>query len=197
MADIKVKDLASTSSISVNASFLALTDSANNEVQLITKSNLINTLISSDVNNGLNNNDGLYVPKIGNLSDLDTTNKSSIVNAINENYNSIITRKQPVMPLSTTGTITLTDNSVNSITPTGTITFELPEITDNTIFHEILVQAKLNNTVYIAPSRLGVSYYFAGQAPSFDVTGLYNIYFEYDSIQQVWVCGVLYKGAIN
>lgn len=190
LQNIKVKDLASTSSISVNASFLALTDSANNEVQLITKSNLINTLISSDVNNGLNNNNGLYVANTGDLDNLETTDKTSLVDAINENVTRL---NQPVTSLASSGTINLADNKIYKITPNGNITFNLPVVTDLTVFHQILIQLKLDSTYTV---NLGTTYFFNLNKPAFNATGLYNIIYEYDVNDSCWVCGAIYKGVV-
>lgn len=102
--------------------------------------------------------------------------------------------------LSTSGTITLTDNSINSITPSGAVTFTLPTITDNTVFHQILVQLKLTNTSYISSSAidngaLGTTDYFNKTKPDLSTTGNYDLVYEYNSIEQVWVVGAISKGA--
>lgn len=188
---IKVKDLQNASTLSNTASILALTDATNNTVNLVSKDNFVSGLVSSTTNNGLSNDEnGLFVPNIGNLADLDTTDKTSIVNAINENVNRI---NQPITVLAASGTIALSDNSINSITPTGAITFTLPTITDNTIFHQILVQIKLTASQTI---NLGTTHYFYDESPTFAVVGAYNIVYEYDSVNNFWVVGSVYKGNI-
>ena len=135
--EMKVQDLQNVSSIAGSASLLALTDNVNNTVNLITKSNFINNIISSTANNGLTSDaNGLYVVNTGNLSNLDTTDKTSLVNAINE----VVEKdKNPVTTLATSGTITLADNSINKITPTGNIAFTLPTVTDTDYLHQILI----------------------------------------------------------
>lgn len=184
---IEVKDLQNASTLSNTASILALTDAPNNTVNLIGKNDLSGSLVSSTANNGLSNDEnGLFVPNIGNLADLDTTDKTSIVNAINS-LNAVTT-------LATSGTIALTDNSINSITPTGAVTFTLPTVTDNTTFHQILVQVNLTNTSYIDGTQLGTTHYFNLSAPSFPQTGNYNIYFEYDATDGNWYVGNIIKG---
>lgn len=189
---VQVNNLQTVSTLSNTASILALTDSVNNTVNLIGKNDLSGSLVSSTANNGLSNDEnGLYVPNIGNLADLDTTDKSSIVNAINENVARI---NQPITVLATSGTIALSDNSINSITPTASVTFTLPTITDNTTFHQILVQLNLTNTSYIDGTQLGTTYYFNLSAPSFPQTGNYNIYFEYDATGGNWYVGNIIKG---
>ena len=94
--------------------------------------------------------------------------------------------------LSTSGTIALTDNSLNSITPSGNITFTLPAITDNTVFHQILVQINLS-TVYTID--IGTTYFFDKTAPDMSNADVYNLIYEYDKANQYWVAGVLSKGA--
>lgn len=189
---IKVKNLQSVSTLSNTASILALTDATNNTVNLVNKNDFSGSLVSSTANNGLSNDEnGLFVPNIGNLAELDTTDKTSIVNAINENVTRI---NQPVTVLATSGTIALSDNSINPITPTASVTFTLPTVTDNTIFHQILVQLNLTNTSYIDGTQLGTTHYFNMSTPAFPQTGNYNIYFEYDATDGNWYVGNIIKG---
>ena len=91
MADnIKVKDLPDTSSIQMTNELMVLVDSANNEVNNITISNFNTNIISSAANNSLQKgaDNKLYVKDAetvtGELSNLTTTNKTNLVNAINE-----------------------------------------------------------------------------------------------------------------
>ena len=104
---------------------------------------------------------------------------------------------QTVNTLATSGTITLTDNSINTIIPQGAVTFALPTITGEEAgkFHQILVQAKLTNASYVsaANTRLGTSNYFNQETPIF-TTGTYDIMYEYDNINGNWVVGILRKG---
>lgn len=190
---IQVKDLQATGSITNTASLLALTDSTNNTVNLISKNDFVEGLVSTTANNGLSaDENGLVVANIGNLSDLQTTVKSSVVGAINETVGSINSlQNQPITVLETSGTIALADNSINSITPTGNVTFTLPTITDNTVFHQILVQMNLS-TVYTID--VGATNYFNYSILAFDEAGQYNIIYEYDSIAEHWVVGAIGKG---
>lgn len=187
---IQVKDLQATGSITNTASLLALTDSTNNTVNLISKNDFVEGLVSTTANNGLSaDENGLVVANIGNLANLDTTDKTSIVNAINEIVGSI---NQPITILATSGTIALSDNSINSITPTGNVTFTLPTVTDNTVFHQILVQMNLSADYYTI--NVGASSYFNKEIPTFGQTGKYNIIYEYDSTANEWVVGAIEKG---
>ena len=107
------------------------------------------------------------------------------------NLQSSVTNLQqtPVNILASTGTINLTDNSVNRITPSGTVTFTLPTVTDHTKFHQILIQINLNDAYTI---NLGTTYYFNKAVPDFSTTGIYNLIYEHDGTR--WVCGSIVKG---
>lgn len=95
----------------------------------------------------------------------------------------------PVNILSSSGTINLSDNSVNRITPSGTVTFTLPTVSDNTKFHQILIQLIINDTYTI---NLGTTYFFNKAVPDFTETGYYNLIYEHDGTH--WVCGSIVKG---
>ena len=106
-------------------------------------------------------------------------------------------KNKTINVLSTSGTIALTDNSINSITPSAAVTFTLPTVTDNTVFHQILVQVNLS-TVYSIDLGLGATpHYFNKTAPDMSNVGVYNLYFEYDKANQYWVCGCIEKGAAS
>lgn len=95
--------------------------------------------------------------------------------------------------LATSGTIVLTDNSVNTITPSAAVTFTLPTVTDNTKYHWIYVQIKLS-TVYTINLGLGGSYYITSDAPDLSTTGVYDLFYEYDTSNQRWRAGAI-KGS--
>ena len=95
-----------------------------------------------------------------------------------------------ITTLPTSGTINLSDNSIYRITPTSTVSFVLPAVADDTIFHQILVQMTLtaNRTI-----NLGANYYIGGNAPSFGV-GNYSIFYEYDGTR--WNVGAVFRGVL-
>lgn len=95
----------------------------------------------------------------------------------------------PVTVLTSSGTINLSDNSVNRITPSGTVTFTLPTVSDNTKFHQILVQVILNDTYTI---NVGTTYFFNKATPDWSDTGYYNLIYEHDGTR--WFCGSIVKG---
>lgn len=92
--------------------------------------------------------------------------------------------------LAGSGTIQLTDNSVNVINPTGAVTFRLPSV-DNTNLHQILVQINMTTVYSIS---VGTTSFFNKKAPNLSTTGLYNMLYEWDRLGGVWVCGTLKKG---
>lgn len=102
-------------------------------------------------------------------------------------------QSQAITTLATSGTITLADNSINRISPTAAVTFTLPTITDNTVFHQILIQVYLS-TVY--SMDLGTTYFMGGVAPNMSNAGYYNIIYEYDSTKQDWCAGVVFKAEV-
>lgn len=99
--------------------------------------------------------------------------------------NTYLKKNMSVTTLATSGTIALTDNSINRITPSGTVTFSLPTVSDNTIFHQILVQMILSTSRTI---NLGTTKYFTGTQPTF-ATGTYDILYEYNGTN--WVVGAV------
>lgn len=93
--------------------------------------------------------------------------------------------------LAGSGTIQLTDNSINVINPTGAVTFRLPSV-DNTNLHQILVQINMTTVYSIS---VGTTSFFNKKAPNLSTTGLYNMLYEWDRLGGVWVCGTLKKGS--
>lgn len=120
MADIKVKDLTDTSSITLDNQVMVLTNDAQNQVQNITVGNLLLNILSSDNGNVLEQGtDGkLYVETpeniTGELSDLSTTEKSSLVAAINE-VNSDLTTEVTNRVNAVSGEATIRANADNNL----------------------------------------------------------------------------------
>lgn len=99
---------------------------------------------------------------------------------------------QYVTVLPSSGSILLDDNRAYRITPTGNITLVPPEVNDLTQTHNIYIQLKLDSTDYTV--NLLCSNYFDYVAPDFNEVGTYDIRFEYDLANGVWVAGVTPKG---
>lgn len=123
-----------------------------------------------------------------NLDDQGELRFSNLQNQINAKEDANIT----INILATSGTIALTDNTINAITPTGNVTFTLPTIANNSTYHQILIQVDLSMAVSF---DLDTTLYFNGIAPDLSSTGYYNILYEYDKLQQAWVVGVVSKKA--
>lgn len=103
----------------------------------------------------------------------------------------------PLLPMNTlasSGTITLSDNTVNSIVPSGNVTFTLPTIADISVFHQILVQVDLTTLVTFDLGLGATPHYFNKVAPDLSATGTYNLIYEYDNDNGYWVCGCIPKG---
>lgn len=125
-----------------------------------------------------------------NISSVNSTLNGRI-NTTNSNLSDLSDAvHQTINQLATSGTIALTIDSVNAITPSQSVTFTLPTVTDNTIFHQILVQLNLT-TVYTI--NVGTTHYFNGKAPDLSTTGNYDLIYEYDKANNYWVCGWMRK----
>lgn len=122
-----------------------------------------------------------------NVSDL--TNDSGYVTASTLSAYQLIA--QDMTSLSASGSISLSDNTINKISATGTVAFSLPSMTDLTKFHQIFVQLNMSTAQTI---NLGTSYYFNKTAPDLSEAGTYDLYFEYDNNASHWVCGCMNKG---
>lgn len=90
MANIKVKDLTDTQTVNLDDEVMVLTDENTNLVQNITVENLLTSVLSTDADNVLqqDNSGKLFVENpeniTGELTDLTTTSKTNLVSAINE-----------------------------------------------------------------------------------------------------------------
>lgn len=119
------------------------------------------------------------------LKKTDTAAKATADADNNNIATTYLKKNMPVTTLATSGTIALADNSINRIAPTGTVTFSLPSVSDNTVFHQILVQMTLSTSRTI---NLGTTKYFTGSQPSF-AAGTYDILYEYNGSN--WVVGAV------
>ena len=101
---------------------------------------------------------------------------------------------QAYTPSQTSGVINLEDNSCYAFTASGNVSFGLPDpstLSPNQL-HKILVQIKIESAITI--ESLGTTVYFDNIAPAFGI-GSYNIMYEYDLVNNVWVVGCIKKGA--
>ncbi len=86
----------------------------------------------------------------------------------------------------------LKDNTAYNFHIDDYISFQLPEIDDGNVFHQILIQ--LNIRYSECTVNFGTEYFFNSKAPTISKPGYYNIIYEYDSQIGEWVCGVITKG---
>ena len=122
--------------------------------------------------------------------DKNATANKAIADANGNNIASTYALKTiSVTTLAASGTISLADNSINRITPTGNVTFNLPAVSNNNTFHQILVQMNLASKKTI---NLGTNNYFGKTAPEFE-SGRYNIIYEHNGSH--WVVGAIVTGA--
>ena len=120
------------------------------------------------------------------LSNLDATGEA--------HFDSKFAFKEGFNSLTSSGTILLTNNTFNVIQPSGAVTFSLPTVSSSVqTISQILVQVKLS-TVYSI--NVGTTYYFNKKAPNMSTTGWYNLVYEYDKQNGVWVCGCMKKGTV-
>lgn len=89
---------------------------------------------------------------------------------------------------SSSGTIALETNKVYKINLTGNTIFTLPSTVDNTIFNQILIQLNISSDINL---NLGTTKYF-NEEPEIS-QGYCDLIYEYDSIQEAWVVGLIQK----
>lgn len=93
-----------------------------------------------------------------------------------------------IIELPTGGTINLTSGGIYRAIISQDTTFVLPEVTDNKLLNQILIQLEVRGTPSI---NWGTANFFSG-TPSVS-EGHYNIIYEYDSLVGGWVIGQIEK----
>ena len=137
---------------------------------------------------------------LGTKADISSTQSAinsltSQISNTNANVSALGTKVTPTINvLSSSGTIALSDNSINVINPGGAVTFTLPSVSDNTKFHQILVQIKMTTVYSIG---LGTTYFFKKKTPDLSAIGDYDLIYEYDKQRTVWVVGSMKKGTAS
>ncbi len=188
---LKAKNIVDTNNTNLASIYATITNLATTNTAISTLQSSLTTTNSSLSSHTSNTENPHTVTKsqvgLGNCDNTSDTNKP-----VSTATQSVLDTKQvinlPITTLATSGTISLTDNSINRISPTSTITFSLPSVSDHTYFHQILVQVYLSTTITI---NLGTSVYFNAEAPEFEA-GRYNIIYEHNGSN--WVVGALLVG---
>lgn len=121
------------------------------------------------------------------------TDTNDLTNGAGFITNSDLSGYQLIAPsitsLSTSGSITLTDNTYYKINATGNITFTLPTVTDTTILHRIEIELTMS-TVRTIDLGLGPTpKYFNATAPDLSTAGTYNLLYQYSPSESAWYCG--------
>lgn len=128
------------------------------------------------------------------LSTFDSKIQTAVNNSYNKTKKDLDDAKTELIgvfnELPSSGNINLETNTINTITPTDAVTFVLPDVSAGNSMHQILVQVKLNDVISI---NVGTKVFFNGKTPNLSTAGLYNLIFEYDEANSVWVCGWMRK----
>lgn len=120
-----------------------------------------------------------YVERLGVLSDIADLKQ----NKADKNI--------PVIDIpSTSGTVTLADNTIYSGTMTGAMTFVLPTVTDATKYHQIKAMLYLP----VVTIDWGTTHYIGGEAPDVSEAGQYMIYWDYVPALSDWAVGAMKVG---
>ena len=90
----------------------------------------------------------------------------------------------------TSGTVTLSDNTVYSGTMTGEMTFALPAVTNATQYHQIKAMLYLP----VVTINWGTTHYIGGEAPDVSGAGQYMIYWDYVPALSAWAVGAMKVG---
>ena len=90
----------------------------------------------------------------------------------------------------TSGTVTLSDNTVYSGTMTGEMTFTLPAVTNATQYHQIKAMLYLP----VVTINWGTTHYIGGEAPDVSGAGQYMIYWDYVPALSAWAVGAMKVG---
>ena len=131
-----------------------------------------------------NNNVGLVKPDGTSIT---ITNDGTISSVGGEGTDISIT------PLEYAETINLAIDHVYKLVATGNVTFVLPTVENPTTLPQILIQFKMDTVVTI---NLGTTSFFKKVAPDMSTVGIYNIIYEYDTNNNVWVVDAIAKGEV-
>lgn len=91
----------------------------------------------------------------------------------------------------TSGTVSLSANSLYKMTISAATTFSLPSNVNASIHNQIKVLVYMPAVVSV---NFGTTHFFNAVAPDLSVAGYYDFYFDYDPMRSVWVAGVIRKG---
>lgn len=117
------------------------------------------------------------------IPDKATVDVQELVNIVKEE------NQLGVQPLpAPSGPIALKSGGIYTGEITGPTTFQLPAVSDPSVYNQIIIQLVITNGATV---DFGTTYYL-GEAPSTSV-GSYNVIYEYDVIAGKWAVGSLSK----
>lgn len=93
----------------------------------------------------------------------------------------------------TSGTINLSLNTAHNVYISGPTTFSMPvrQIDQRDKTNQMFVQIHMDGVYSI---NLGTTHFFNNKTPNLSSAGSYNLYYEWDQLRSVWVCGSMQKG---
>ena len=100
----------------------------------------------------------------------------------------------PITSLTYAETINLEIDKVYKLVATGNVAFVLPTVENPTTLPQILIQFKMATPVTI---NLGTTNFFKKVAPDMSMAGMYNIIYEYDVNNNVWIVDAIVKGEVE
>lgn len=93
-----------------------------------------------------------------------------------------------ILALPTGGVVNLASGGIYRGVVSQNTTFVLPEVKDNTLLNQILIQLEIQGSPTI---NWGTTKYFSGEPSASE--GHYNVIYEYDSLVNGWVVGQIEK----
>lgn len=97
-------------------------------------------------------------------------------------------KNTPINTLASSGTVSLTSNTLYQASLTGNITFSLPTVSDVSKHNQIKIYLYMQ-TVYTI--TLGTTHYINGDAPDLSEAGNYMIYYDYLPTISSWSVGAM------
>lgn len=148
-----------------------------------------NTAVTAVTSAGNTNVTSVNNAGISAITNIDSA-KTDAITQINAAGEVISSYAQPIVNLTaTSGTVSLQTNKIYTITVTGSTTFSLPGAVQG-VFNQIKIMMKVNGTPSIT---WGTNTYLNKSKPTIEA-GNYDIYYDWDNIQNAWYCGIMPKG---
>ena len=169
----------------------AMRDSANSSIAQITAHNSVNGQEVYAVLRSVVTSDGNAFATAPNTPANAPDNAIVTKGYADAELNAKADKDIPVIGIpATSGTVTLSDNTVYSGTMTGAMTFTLPAVTNATQYHQIKAMLYLP----VVTINWGTTHYISGEAPDVSGAGQYMIYWDYVPALSAWAVGAMKVG---